>query len=238
MNENQRTMMEEDDVIDLVELWYLFLSKLKFIVLFAVLGGLVVGVYTHFLITPMYKASSKLYMVSASSNSVINLSDLQLGSSMASDYKELILTRPMLESAIENLGLKDTSASKVKNMLSVANVSGTRILTVTATTPDPKLSMDLANEIAELAVNWLPEIMETSAPNIAEDAILPTVPSSPNLAKNALIGAVVAAVAYFAICLILYYVDDTIHTSEDFERCFGIVPLATVPEDQQQGGRK
>ncbi|MBR5741492.1 MAG: hypothetical protein IKX91_02960, partial [Firmicutes bacterium] len=49
--------------------------------------------------------------------------------------------------------------------------------------------------------------------------------------KMAVIGAFVAAVVYFAFCVLGYLMNDTVRSSEEFERYFGIVPLASVPDD-------
>ncbi len=234
---NNQKMNREEYEIDLVELWYLFLAKLKFIILFAVLGAIIAGSYTHFLVDPTYKATSKLYIVSASSDSVVNLTDLQIGANLTQDYKELILSRPMLESCARNLGL-DIDAATLSEMISISNPTNTRIIKITATTTDPKLSRNVANKMAELAVSWLPEVMESNKPHIAEDAVLPQEPSGPNLTKNCIIGAVALAGVYFIICVIRHLLDDTIKTSEDLERYFNITPLTLIPEVEPKKGHK
>ena len=230
MDANKRNGTDEEVTIDLVEIFYLFRSKIVWILLVAIVGALVAGVFTYFLVTPKYQASSQLYIVSASNDSVVNLSDLQIGTSLTADYKELVLIRPMLESVIHNLGL-DMTVKELRGMISVTNTSGTRILKITATTTDPQLSADIANEMATVAVKWLPEVMETNAPNIADYAVVPTARSSPSYSKNVIIGALIAAVAYCAFLVIRLLMNDTIVTAEDMEKYFGAMPLTTIPEE-------
>lgn len=217
--------------INLVEIYYLFLQKLKMIVLMAVIGGLLAGSYTYFFIAPKYKATAKLYVVSASNDSVVNLSDLQIGTSLTADYKELVLSRPMLESVLRSLKL-NMSAGQLLDMLDVTNASGTRILSITATSTDPQQAMDIANKMATLAVSWLPNVMESTEPNIVEDAILPTARSSPSYSRNVLIGGFVLALLYFGLCVVHFIQNDTITTPEQMERYFGALPLASIPEDE------
>ena len=231
MNNQKVVMNDTEDEIDLLELWYLFLDKLKFIILFAVIGCLIAGSFTYFLIAPKYQATARLYIVSASNDSLVNLTDLQIGTNLTSDYKVLVLARPVLESVIKNLGLEDTTPDDLKKMININNPSSTRILEITATTTDPKLSKDIANEMAKVSRIWLPEVMETATPNIAEDAVTPERKSSPSLKKNALIGGVALAALYFGICVVVYLMNDTVRSAEEFEKYFGIVPLASVPED-------
>ncbi len=232
MNERKNYGADEEITIDLLEIALLFRQKLKFIILFALLGGLLAGCYSKFFITPTYTATAKIYMVSASRDSVVNLSDLQLGSNLASDYKELILSRPMLESVIKNLNLS-VSPARLKKMMTIGNTQSSRILSIRAVTPNPQLSADIANEFANQAVNWLPEVMETNAPNIAEEAIAPSSKSAPNNTRNAITGALLCAVLYFGFCVVRNLLDDTVKSSEDVERYFGVMPLTAIPEETE-----
>jgi len=232
MDVNEKREMDDEISIDLYELLIMFRRRWKYIVLSALIGGLLVGAYTYFMVSPQYKATSKIYIVSASNNSVVNLSDLQIGTSLTADYKDLILSRPMLESTIQNLDLQGISVNALKKMLSVTSPSGTRIIWITATTTSPKLSKEIANEMARLAISWLPEIMESNAPNIVEEAVAPTARSSPSYKRNLLLGAVVGAALYCAICVVEVFMNDTIKTAEEMEHYFGIVPLTTIPEEK------
>ena len=76
---------ESEVTIDLVELMYRLLGRWKLIVSLAVLVALVVGLYTAFLVTPLYEATSTIYVLSRS-DSAINMSDLQIGTALTNDY--------------------------------------------------------------------------------------------------------------------------------------------------------
>ena len=230
--EQRRNLNTEGEMeIDLFELFFLFRRRLKAIIICAVVAALLVGLYTYFFIPPKYKATAKLYIVSASSDSVVNLTDLQIATNLTSDYKELILGRPMMESTIKNLALEDVKYTGLVKMLDVTNPSGTRILHITATTTDPQLSCDIANEVARLAVSWLPEVMESNDPNIAEEAVVPEHRSSPSYSRNVLLGAIVGAILCYGVAVMQYLMDDTITSADDMEKYFGVVPLTSIPED-------
>ena len=231
MDDNKRAGENEELTIDLYEILYLFRQKIVFIIIALLVGAIAAGLVTKFLITPKYSATSKIYIVSSSSSSVVNLSDLQIGTNLAPDYRELMTARPLLLTVISNLNLPYTPG-QLKSMLTVANTSGTRILTVTATGPDPQEAMAIANELARDAVEWLPEIMNSNAPSVYEDAIVPSSPSSPNMIMNIMIGALAVALLYCAFEVIRYLHDDTITSSEQMERLFGTMPLATIPEEK------
>lgn len=98
----QTVRRQDDDVIDLVELFYVMWGHAWQIILCLVAGAAIAFGVTRFLITPMYQATSSIYIVSASNNSVVDLTDLQIGAQLTADYQELLLSRPLPEDVIQN----------------------------------------------------------------------------------------------------------------------------------------
>ena len=93
--------------------------------------------------------------------------------------------------------------------------------------------------MADKAVTYLPELMETPEPNIAEYAILPMEKSSPSLRKNVFLGGLGLMVVCLGILTVLFLMDDTLKTAEDVERVLGVMPLTVVPEgNMRQNGEK
>ena len=219
----------QEDEIDLVDLFYLLWSHLLQIVACVILGGAAAFAYTYFMVTPLYQATAKMYVASATYNSIVDIYDLQLGSQLALDYQELILSRPLMEDVAEALEL-DVSPKSIASMVSVENPEDTRIITITVTCPDPQLAADLANEIAYQTGIHLPRVMESPAPNIYEDALVPSQKSSPSYSRNVLLGAMALAVVYCGILMLRYLMDDSFTTPEEINRYFGVQPLAVVPE--------
>ena len=126
----------EETEIDLKELFLSFLDHIKLIILLGVLGAAVAAIFTFYFVTPMYEATSKLYVLN-SDDSAINLSDLQIGSYLASDFIEVFNTWEVHEMVIKNLGLH-YSYSQLKNMLTIENPNNTRILTIKVVSPSAK----------------------------------------------------------------------------------------------------
>lgn len=227
-----RTAADNDEIeIDLAEIFYYLKSKLKWLILVFVLGALAAGSLTYWLIVPRYTATAKIYMVSASSESVLNLSDLNLGTSLAEDYAELIKIRPVFNEVADKLGLS-YEYEEMLEMVKIETVGNTRLLAVSAESTDPKEAQGIANGLADAAVTYIPRLMETSTPNIAEYAIVPTKKSSPNLAANVIIGALLSTVMLMAVFVVRYVMDDTLNSVEDVEKLFGAMPLTIIPEGE------
>ncbi len=239
MNQQQkdievRDRMDGEMEIDLLELLAYYRGRLIWIVLGFLAGALAAGLITFYLITPQYTATSKMYMVSSSSQSVVDLTDLNIGQSLSKDYVELLKTRPIIESVIEEQGL-DYNYSELLSMLSMSTVSDTRIIAIRATSKDPEEAMNIANALADKGVKELPKLMETPQPHIAEYAIIPINPSSPSLTKNIMIGALIGMIIMLGLFTIQFMLDDTFKTADDIEREFGVIPLTVIPEGKITG---
>lgn len=214
--------------IDYFELAMLLLDNLHYIVLFFLLGALIFNAYSYFWIHPTYQSTASIYIVSASGGTVVDLTDLNLGSSLKNDYRELIMSYPVLDRVSKKLGL-DWSTGRMSGAISVSNPADTRILKLTATAEEPELAMNIANAVAEVAVEYLPETMSTEAPNIAQKGRLPGSKANPSYTKYTMMGGLVGALLCCAWFAFKMFMDETIRTPEDMEKYFGAVPLTTIP---------
>ena len=234
INVNTQKKDESEIEIDLVDLLMYFQTKLVFIIGAFIIGALIAGLVTKFLITPKFTATSTMYMVSSSSDSVVDLTDLNIGTTISADYVELIKTRPIVEGVAEELGL-DYSYEQMLGMIGLTVVTNTRIIKISVTSPDRYEAQKIANGLAVKAETELPKLMDAPKPNIAERAIVPQSKSSPSMTKNTLIGALAAMLLVLAVLTILYLMDDTVKTADDVEKNFGVMPLTTIPEGNIEG---
>lgn len=220
--------------IDLVEVFYLLWGNILKILACVVAGAVLAFGFTFFFVTPKYQASASIYIVSASNDSIVNLTDLQIGAQLTADYQELMLSRPLLQDVIRNLGLNATY-KKLARQISITNTSDTRILKITVTDTDPQLAADIANELVKQACIYLPKIMETESPNLVEDAVVPSQKFSPSYSRNTVLGALLGAVLCCGVLLVRYLMNDTFVTPDDIAKYFGTQPLATIPEGNFPG---
>ena len=238
MNQNQeieiKDRTDEEVEIDLLELFSYYLDRIRWIAGGFLVCALLAGLVTHFAITPKYTATSKMYMVSSSSQSVVDLTDLNIGQSISSDYVELLQTRPIIEGVIREQNLSYTY-KEMLNMLNISVINDTRIIKIDATSTDKREAMTIANALAEKGVSELPKLMETPEPHIAEYAIVPVNKSSPSLTKNTMIGALLGMLIMLAIFTVQFLMDDTFRSAEDIQKEFGVLPLSVIPEGKIEG---
>ena len=93
---------QNDEIeIDLMEILYVIRSKIVMIILTAMIFGIASGLFTHYMITPKYSSTSSIYVLT--NESIVSMSDLQIGNSLTSDYIQMIQSRTVIETVIKKL---------------------------------------------------------------------------------------------------------------------------------------
>lgn len=223
-------MNEEDDnelEIDLLELMYRMLEKIKWIIAFALVGMLAAGLYTKFCVTPMYEATTKI-IVQESKNNVVDLSSLNLSDKLAADYVQVFNNWHVHEMVITSLDLPYSYRS-LQRMLEVEILENTRIIAITVTSADPREAYNIAMAYAQIAPAFIEAKMETSRPNIFEEARIPTKPSSPNMTLNVFLGTFLGAAIAIAVIFVQFVSDDRVRNAEMLQKRLGLATLGMVP---------
>ena len=216
--------------VDLLELIYRLLENAKRIAAAAVVGALVFAIYSFAFAVPMYEATCRIYVTNAS-DSAINLSDLQIGSYLTADYREVFDTWEVHESVLQNLGL-GYSYDELREMLTVSNPADTRILDVKVASADPREAANMANEYAKVARAYISRTMDTNEPTVLSSALVPEKPVRPRRLLNTVLGFLVGALVMAAATTAQFLLDDRIKTSDDIRRHTGMAALAVVPVNE------
>lgn len=228
--ENQALAGSDEMEIDLLELTYRLFEKWKVIAVFALAGLILSFVWTFVICTPTYEATAKLYVLNPS-DSAINLSDLQIGSYLTDDYKEVFKTWEVHEQVLANLNL-DYTYEELEEMLTVSNPADTRMLYVTCQSADPQEASNIANEYASVAKSYISDKMATEEPSLVSSALIPTEPVSPNITLNLLLGIILGGIIAVIVLVIQFVLDDKIKNAEDIRKYIGLPTLSVVPKTE------
>ena len=217
---------EEEDEIDLGALFYRFLEKVHWIILTALIGAAIAGVMVFKFVTPIYEATSKIYIVG--SDTTISLTDLQIGSNLAADYQEVFKNWHVHELVDKRLNL-DYSYTKLAGMITITNPQNTHVLYVNVKSPDPQEAKVIADTYAQVAREFIATKMDMREPNIFEEAKLPDRPVTPKKTRDIIIGFVIGALLAMAVIAIKFFSDDRILTSEDITKVGNLATLGMIP---------
>lgn len=234
--ENQFTNAIQEDEIDLLELFFVLKKRILALILAAIIGAGAMGVYSFFIATPIYSATSKLYVLSQST-SLTSFADIQISNSLAQDYQEMIKSRVVISQVKMELGL-EYSYKEMVDMIEVTNPSDTRILNITVNNPDPEEAAAMANSLANISKNKISEIMAVDQPNLFEKAIVPKKPIEPQKTKNIILGFLLGFALAAAVIIAQFLIKDLISSEEDVENKIGLNVLVAIPKAKNVSSNK
>ena len=183
----ENTKRVEIDVLALLQkLWtkkVFILFTAFYVAVFAFLG-------TYFFIQPTYTSSTRIYVVNqADDGKNLSAQDLQAGTFLTKDYKEIITSNDVLSEVIKDEKLNMTEADLAK-MISVNIPTDTRLISISVNAKTGQDAQSLANKVRDVAAEKIKKVTKVEDVTTLEDAKLPDSPSSPNIKRNVALGAV------------------------------------------------
>lgn len=225
MNTNDNASTEIDVLYLLRKLW----SKKFFIVFVGLLVGTIALLGSVFFMKPKYTSTTRIYVVSRSSDTSLTNQDLQAGSYLVNDYKEVITSSEVLSSVIDQEKLS-MSVGELSKDIAVTIPTDTRVISISVTDTDAQRACDIANTVREVAAEKIKAVTKVDDVTTLESATKPSHPSSPNVKKNAAIGALAGVFLAVVGILVAEVLDDRVRRPEDIEEVLGMTLLGVVPD--------
>ena len=223
---------EREIDIDLGRIFFMMRKRVVYIILATIICATLSGCITGFFITPKYTTSCSMYVYSntdrVSTNSSVGSGELSASQQLVATYIVALKSDTVLEKVISELSL-DISASQLSSMINCTQIDETEFFRVTVTSTSASQAADIANAIAKVAPDEIVRVLKVGGVEVLDYAKVPTKPSSPNLKKNILIGALVGFALSFAGFFVYEMFDTTITTEKDLEREFEIPILGSIP---------
>lgn len=225
MNTNDNASIEIDVLYLLRKLW----SKKFFIVFVGLLVGTIALLGSVFFMKPKYTSTTRIYVVSRSSDTSLTNQDLQAGSYLVNDYKEVITSSEVLSSVIDQEKLS-MSVGELSKDIAVTIPTDTRVISIAVTDTDAQRACDIANTVREVAAEKIKAVTKVDDVTTLESATKPSHPSSPNVKKNAVIGVLAGVFLAIVGILVAEVLDDRVRRPEDIEETLGMTLLGVVPD--------
>ncbi|HEM2741482.1 capsular biosynthesis protein CpsC [Streptococcus suis] len=222
---NQEVNATEIDVLSLLKtLW----SKKFLIIITALFGAGIAFVYSSFLVTPQFDSTTRIYVVSQNVEAGAGLTnqELQAGTYLVKDYKEIILSQDVLSRVKTELGLVEDISDKITVNIPV----DTRIVSITVRDADPNVSARIANSLRTVAAQKIIDVTKVSDVTTLEEAVPAEQPSTPNTKRNIAIGMLAGTMLAVGFVLIVDILDDRVKRPQDIEEVMGLTLLGVVPD--------
>lgn len=252
--------------INLADLFYLLLSKLHYIILLAVIGFLGGFAIAKFVLPVKYSSDVSLYVNSAATleqqmerQGIANGSDISTAKQLASTYivilkndevYEEVSKRLLEEYHVEDLqkmfsvdftdGDPSISPGQIRSLVNITTVDNTEVIKVSCTSLNPQISADICTYISEIAPSVLIRTTKAGSVEPIGHAKVAKSPSSPNIKRTAIIGAMLGIVLAVGVIVIADLLDTRINVADDIKKRFKDIPiLAEIPDlYDTKGGAK
>lgn len=225
--ENKPLTVDIDLVLLLKKCW-----QRKFLILCSsLLVATVALAVSLFLLTPIYTSTTKIYVGNqrGQSEGHITTHDLQVGDYLVKDYKEIIVSKDVLVTVIQQEGLGLTREELLQK-ISVSIPTNTRIISISVDDESPSEATRLANAIREIAAEKIKEITQVEAVKTMEVAEDVPTPSSPNIRRNLLLGWLLGGFLAIVGVLLAEVLNDRVRRPEDIEEVLGLTLIGLVPD--------
>ena len=224
-------MKEQNTIeIDVFQLLKTLWKRKLIILLVALVTGAGAFAYSTFIVKPEYTSTTRIYVVNRNQGDKPGLTnqDLQAGSYLVKDYREIILSQDVLEKVVTDLKLNMSTkglASKVQVTVPV----DTRIVSISVKDKQPEEASRIANSLREVAAQKIINVTRVSDVTTLEEARPATSPSSPNIRRNTLIAFLGGLGVVVVVVLLVELLDVRVKRPEDIEDVMHIPLLGVIP---------
>ena len=205
--------------------------------LIVVLGAVALSLLT----TPMYQASTRLFVSTTSGPSA---SDIYQGSRFSQErvisYAELLMGQTVAQRTIDKLGL-DMSSQQLQDNVTASAKRDTVLIDVNVLDSSPVRARDIANTLSDEFVAMVREL-ETPENGAAPDsrvvveqrASIPSDPVVPETARNIATGLALGIMLGVGLAIVRDVLDNTVKRRETLEELTGAAVVGTVPLDKER----
>lgn len=224
-------MKEQDKIeIDVVQMLKVLWKRKLIIALAAIITGALAFGYSSYVVKPQFTSTTRIYVVNRNQGDKPGLTnqDLQAGSYLVKDYREIILSQDVLEKVVADQGLS-FDAKALSKKVQVTVPADTRIVSISVKDGNPEEASRIANALREVAAQKIISVTKVSDVTTLEEARPALSPSSPNIRRNTILGVGIGASIVILLALLVEVLDDRVKRPEDIEEVLHISLLGVIP---------
>ncbi len=251
MNRENTNEFENEQSLDLAEIFGLLWSRIWLIIAASVVGFVLAFVFTKTLIPDTYATSFSIYIKNTTNKTVIdtlNSADITAAQSLAQTYIAILDDDSVIDEISNNL-MEKYSAEELSNYftmeedngeyrintnslrkcLNFSQVNETELLTITGYSTDPVMAADICNSVEAIAPDVLIRVVGAGAVESVGHAKVPKDPVSPNVLKNSVFGFMLGFILAVAFIVIRHMLDNTVKGVETLKNRYNMPILAEIP---------
>ncbi len=217
--------------IDLGTVLNVLKRNLILIIVITLLFGLGSYLYSKFVIVKQYSASATLIVNNKSNDkTTYNTTELNAAQDLAEVYAIIIKSDTVLQQVIDNLHLNMTY-TQLNSCVSVSSVNKTQVFKVTMRYPNPEFAKKVMDEIVKVAPPIIADKVEAGSVKVISEPRIDNNgnPVSPNLKRNALIGALIGLALVLAFVFLKEIINNKFKTEDDILNTLHVPLIGIIP---------
>ena len=203
----------------------------------AVLGAVALTLLT----TPLYQASTRLFVSTSAGSSVAEIyQGNRFSQERVTSYAELLKGQTLAQRTIDKLGL-DMSAGQLQESVKASARGNTVLINVAVLDQSPVKARDIANTLSDEFVVMVRELEtpeEGASPGsrvvVEQRASIPDHPVLPNTSRNIAMGLAVGVVLGIGLVVLRDLLDNTVKDRSTLEEITGAGVVGSIPLDKDR----
>ncbi|MCE5090384.1 Wzz/FepE/Etk N-terminal domain-containing protein [Staphylococcus devriesei] len=215
-----------ENTVDFTKIWEIIKKNWKLLVLLPIVFLLISLIYTFFIATPKYEASTQVLVNEKEKNKDMMAQQVQSNIQLVNTYSEILKSPRILDEVAKKNN--EYSSDEISEMLTVTTQANSQILDVAVVSKSKKDSEKVANNIAKVFHDEMPDIMNVDNVSILSKANGTAHKVSPKISVNLLLGLIIGLIIAMAVIIFKEIFDKRIRTEEDVERELNIPVLGSI----------
>lgn len=215
-----------ENSLDLSKFMNAIKKNWKLLLILPIIFMLITLLMTMFLMKPKYESNTQVLVNQKEKKSELMAQEVQSNIQLVNTYSEIVKSPRILDEVAKKN--KKYSASEIKSMLTATTQAESQILNVNVESGSKKDAEKVANDIAKVFSDEMPNIMNVDNVTILSKANGTASKVSPSLIINLVIGLILGLILALIIIILKEIFDKRIRTEEDIERELNIPVLGSI----------
>lgn len=216
-----------ESTLDLSKIFGILRKNLKLLIILPIICLLISVLLTFLFLDDKYQASTQVLVNQKESDSQMMAQEVQSNIQLVNTYSEIVKSPRILDEVSKELN-RQYSSSEITSMLTVTNQADSQVLNISVDSKSGSDSEKIANKIAKVFSNEVPDIMSVDNVSILSKAEGTATKVAPKPLVNLVIGLIVGLILALLVIFIKEMIDKRIKTEEDVENELDIPVLGSI----------
>lgn len=216
-----------ESTLDLTKILRILKNNLKLLIILPLICLLISAIVTLFFLDEEYQATTQVLVNQKESDSQMMAQEVQSNIQLVNTYSEIVKSPRILDKVSKELNRK-YSSSELSSMLTVTNQAESQLLNIDVVSKSGKDSEKIANKLAEVFSDEVPDIMNVDNVSILSTADDTTKQVAPKTMINLVMGIVIGLIIALIIIFIKEIFDKRIKSETDVENELEIPVLGSI----------